>query len=112
MCVAIPKKVLALHKTASGTSADVDNGGELERVDTSLIESVSVGDFVLVFRGNALRVVDAEEAAKIQSALDCVQKVMDREFDENQIQAGFADLDNASSALPPHLARIVGKKVM
>ena len=107
MCVAIPKKVLALHKTASGTSADVDNGGELERVDTSLIESVSVGDFVLVFR-----VVDAEEAAKIQSALDCVQKVMDGEFDENQIQAGFADLDNASSALPPHLARIVGKKVM
>lgn len=108
MCVAIPKKVLALHKTASGTSADVDNG----RVDTSLIESVSVGDFVLVFRGNALRVVDAEEAAKIQSALDCVQKVMDGEFDENQIQAGFADLDNASSALPSHLARIVGKKVM
>ena len=82
MCVAIPKKVLALHKTASGTSADVDNGGELERVDTSLIESVSVGDFVLVFRGNALRVVDAEEAAKIQSALDCVQKVMDGEFDQ------------------------------
>ena len=52
MCVAIPKKVLALHKTASGTSADVNNGGKLERVDTSLIESVSVGDFVLVFRGS------------------------------------------------------------
>ena len=44
MCIAIPKKVIALHDTASGMSADVKNGEQVERVDISLLESVSTGD--------------------------------------------------------------------
>ena len=112
MCIAIPKKVISLHNTASGTSADVQDGDQVERVDTSLIESVAVGDYVLVFRGNALRVVQAEEAMKIQAALNCVQKVMQGQADEAQIENSFADLQSDSSRLSPHLAALVGKKVI
>lgn len=112
MCIAIPKKVIALHNTASGTSADVGNAGFVERVDTSLIEHVSVGDYVLVFRGNALRVVDAEEARKIQTALTCVEKVMQGQTNSDELLAGFSDLENDANRLPPHLANLVGKKVI
>lgn len=112
MCIAIPKKVIALHNTASGTSADVEDAGSVERVDTSLIEHLSVGDYVLVFRGNALRVVDAEEARRIQAALDCVEKVMQGQTDSRELLSGFADLEDEARRLPPHLTNLVGKKVI
>ena len=51
MCVAIPKKVLALHTTASGTRAAVETGGGWGRVDTELRDTVGVGDWVLVCGG-------------------------------------------------------------
>ncbi len=112
MCIAIPKKVLAIHKTASGSSVDVDNEGQIERVDTSLVENVSVGDYVLVFRGSALRVVDESEAQKIRRALVCVEQVMRGQSDAKQISEAFLDLSDSSDRLPPHLVSIVGKKVI
>ena len=77
MCVAIPHRVVGVHFTANGTSADIEVTGGVSKVDTSLLEEVKQGDYVLVFRGQALRVVSEEEAQQIQAALDCVQKVMD-----------------------------------
>lgn len=112
MCIAVPKKVLALHDTASGMSADVQSGEQIERVDISLLESVSPGDFVLVFRGNALRVVDAQEAAKIERALACVDKVMQGCTDTREINRTFEDLKSETVNLPPHLQNLVGKKVI
>ena len=112
MCIAVPKKVLALHDTASGMSADVQSGEQIERVDISLLESVSPGDFVLVFRGNALRVVDAHEAAKIERALACVDKVMQGCTDTREINRTFEDLESETVNLPHHLQNLVGKKVI
>lgn len=112
MCIAIPKKVIALHDTASGMSADVQNGEQVERVDISLLESVSPGDYVLVFRGNALRVIDAQEAAKIERAFACVDKVMQGCTDSREINRTFEDLESETINLPPHLKRLVGKKVI
>lgn len=112
MCIAIPRKVIAVHDTASGMSADVQSGKQIERVDISLLESVSPGDYVLVFRGNALRVVDAVEAAKIEQALACVDKVMQGCTDAQEINRTFEDLESETVNLPPHLKNLVGKKVI
>ena len=51
MCVAIPHRVVGVHFTANGTSADIEVTGGVSKVDTSLLEEVKQGDYVLVFRG-------------------------------------------------------------
>ncbi len=112
MCVAVPHRVVGVHQTATGSSADIDANGKITRVDTSLLSDVKVGDFILVFRSQALRVVEEDEARQIRAALACVQKVMQGSEDKNQIDEAFSDLVENPAKLPPHLAAIVGKKVL
>ena len=54
MCVAIPHRVVGVHFTANGTSADIEVTGGVSKVDTSLLEEVKQGDYVLVFRGQSI----------------------------------------------------------
>ncbi|MCL5734545.1 MAG: HypC/HybG/HupF family hydrogenase formation chaperone [Actinobacteria bacterium] len=50
MCLAVPAEVTALE----GFRATVSVGGALREVDVSLVDGVSVGDYVLVHAGFAL----------------------------------------------------------
>ncbi len=113
MCVAVPKKIKRVIETATGAYAEVypelDEAAprgktpKSERIDLGLINLPAVGDWILVFKDKALRVIDEEEAVKIQKALACVEAVMNGEADEAAIDAAFWDLGSADSRLPPHL---------
>ena len=61
MCLAIPAKVISLSESGM---ASVEIGGVKKDVSVSLIEDVSVGDYVIVHTGFALSKLDPEEAEK------------------------------------------------
>ena len=58
MCVAFPAEILAID----GTEAEVSIGGARRRASISLTPEASVGDFVLLHAGFAIRVLDLVEA--------------------------------------------------
>jgi hydrogenase expression/formation protein HypC len=58
MCVAIPCKVLSID----GYNAVVDAGGAQKDINTTLIDNISVGDYVLVHAGFAIQKVIKEYA--------------------------------------------------
>ena len=59
MCLAIPMQIKSLDPDGTALVARDD----LEaRVDTSLIESAKLGDYVIVHAGYAIEVLDLEEA--------------------------------------------------
>jgi len=60
MCLAVPARVTALD-TATAT-ATVSLGGVRKEISVALVESVAVGDYVLVHVGYALNRISAEEA--------------------------------------------------
>jgi len=57
MCLAVPAEVVSLE----GTIATVSVEGARREVDVSLIEEVTVGDYVLVHAGFALHRWDEED---------------------------------------------------
>jgi hydrogenase expression/formation protein HypC len=59
MCLAIPARVTELHDDETAT---VDLDGVKHRVQTSLLDDVRVGDYVIVHTGFALTKLDPEEA--------------------------------------------------
>lgn len=58
MCLAVPAKVL----TISGATATVDMMGNTTTADISLLEGVTIGDYVMVHAGFAIQKYDEEEA--------------------------------------------------
>jgi hydrogenase expression/formation protein HypC len=58
MCLAVPAKILSI----SGSTATVDMLGNTTSADLSLLENVTVGDYVLVHVGFAIQKYDEEEA--------------------------------------------------
>jgi hydrogenase expression/formation protein HypC len=61
MCLAIPAKVLEVE----GDSAKVDFGnGTTRAVNVALLDSVRVGQYVIVHAGFAIQVMDKSEAKK------------------------------------------------
>lgn len=61
MCLAIPAKVLEVK----GDSAKVDFGnGTTRAVNVALLDSVRVGQYVIVHAGFAIQVMDKSEAKK------------------------------------------------
>jgi hydrogenase expression/formation protein HypC len=61
MCLAVPAEVIEILENELGI---IDVGGAKTRVSLSLIDGVSVGDFVLVHAGFAIEKVDETEARK------------------------------------------------
>ena len=59
MCLAIPAKVLEVLDEGV---AKVDFGGIQKKVFTTLIDSVNVGEYVIVHAGYAIEVQSAEDA--------------------------------------------------
>jgi len=61
MCLAIPAQVVELRE---GDNAVVDLVGVRKEISLSLVDNVTVGDYVIVHVGYALNKLDPEEAAK------------------------------------------------
>jgi hydrogenase expression/formation protein HypC len=94
MCIAIPMRVLSVGGT---TAYCVGRNGDA-RVDTLLTGPLRPGQWVLTFLGSAREVVSAEEAARIDAALDALDAAM--AGDPSRVEAGFADLVGREPGLP------------
>lgn len=64
MCLTIPAKVISVEKD----KATVDFVGKKQKVDTQLVK-ISVGDYVIVSNGFAIKKVHNKEAKEILNIL-------------------------------------------
>lgn len=94
MCIGIPMRVVAVD----GVRARCEGRGETQDLDCMLVDAVAPGTWVLAFRGAAVRVLSAAEAAATNDALDALAAVL-----AGDVAAGFADLVDREPVLPPHL---------
>lgn len=72
MCIGLPMCVTGIepgHAWCAGRD-------ELRRVNTALVGTVAVGDWLLVFLGDAREVISAQRAAEVNAALDLVLGAM------------------------------------
>ena len=66
MCLAIPMKVLKIE----GSTGTLEIGGIQRTADLSLVEGVSIGDYVVVHAGFAISKTNEEEAKKTLELFD------------------------------------------
>ena len=65
MCLSVPARVLAIE----GSTATVDAGGNRLQAELALLETVEVGDYVLVHAGFAIDKYDQQEAEEVLALL-------------------------------------------
>lgn len=99
MCIGVPLQVQAPE--ADGVFALCGDGVVRERLDLRLVGPQPIGTWVLNFQGAARRVLDAEEAQQIRSALQALQAAL--HGDGQAIDELFADLAQREPQLPEHL---------
>lgn len=80
MCLAVPLEVVQILE---GGKAVVRQGGGTLQIDTSLLPSPRVGDWVLVHAGFAIQTVDSGEAERTLALLT--------ELAESEDPSGAAD---------------------
>lgn len=74
MCVAAPMRLVEL----SGDEGIAEQGGVRRKVSLALLDSVGIGDFVLVHAGFAIAVMDEEEALRDIEAIEaCAEESED-----------------------------------
>ena len=95
MCLGVPMQVIE-H---DGVTALCERRGEQRRVNLLLVGDVPPGAFVLVHVDNAIRVIDAEEAALVDDALLGLEAALAG----RSTDGFFADLTSREPELPPHL---------
>ena len=98
MCLGIPMRVT---DTGEG-HAWCEGRGERLHVDTRLLETLDVGDWVLVFHGVAREKLSEQRARDITSALAALDAALAGETD---LDRHFADLVNREPQLPEHLRK-------
>ena len=97
MCIGIPMQVIAVHEYVA--ICEQAAGSLPETVDTMLVGEVSVGDWLLVYKGAAREWLAPERAAQITLALQALDAIRQgHDFD-----AFFADLLEREPPLPAHL---------
>ncbi|MEG2154402.1 MAG: HypC/HybG/HupF family hydrogenase formation chaperone [Burkholderiaceae bacterium] len=99
MCIGIPMQV---REPLLGMAV-CEGRGKTERIDMMLVGELPVGGWILAFNGKAVRVLEADEAARIDMALDTVEKVMAGQAAD--VDTAFADIVGRTPQLPPHLRR-------
>jgi len=62
MCLAVPGKVLEIHRTVTPVMGTVDFAGVRKEVCLEWVPEVQVGHYVIVHVGFALNTVDEQEA--------------------------------------------------
>lgn len=62
MCLAIPGKVINYNELTQ--VGEVDVMGVMRKISFDLVQSVKIGDYVLVHAGFAIEKIDEEEAKK------------------------------------------------
>lgn len=87
MCLSIPMQVVELE--AGGDIAIVERGERRERVNMLFVGPQPVGTWVLVQLGFAKDVVEAEQLALIEEALEALAASLDGDYDP---QRYFTDL--------------------
>lgn len=87
MCLSIPMQVVELE--AGGDIAIVERGERRERVNMLFVGPQPVGTWVLVQLGFAKEVVEAEQLALIEEALEALAASLDGDYDP---QRYFTDL--------------------
>lgn len=97
MCIGVPMQVI----NGNAMRASCRNGDSVEEVDMMLLGEQAPGTWVQVFLGSARECISAEQALKIQQALQSVEQIMRGE--DGDVDALFADLINREPTLPPHL---------
>jgi len=70
MCLAIPGKVLELHRTDDLSLGTVSFGGVQKEVCLDWVPEAKVGDYVIVHVGFAISTMDEEEAKETLKLLD------------------------------------------
>ncbi len=110
MCIATPEVVLERKESATGPVGVIEHAGRRLTVDLSLTPEAQVGDTILYFRGNAVRLLGTQEAERIRAALGVLADAMDGKANESTIEAGFADLIENPGQLPEHLKKELEKK--
>lgn len=96
MCIGIPMRVISVD----GVVAVCEGRGTRAALDSSLVVTLAPGDWVLSFRGAAMRTMTADEAVQTNGALDALAAVLAGEPVRDEL---FADLVNRTPTLPPHL---------
>jgi len=95
MCVGIPMKVLEPRGRSARCAGRHGSG----LIDLSLVGPQPAGTWVLTFMGYAKAVLDAEEAARTEDALEAVDRALRGESFDHL----FADLIGREPELPKHL---------
>jgi hydrogenase expression/formation protein HypC len=72
MCLAVPAEVVEMLDNDLGT---IEVGGAKSRVSLSLVDGVSVGDFVLVHAGFAIEIIDETEARKTMELFEQLEQL-------------------------------------
>ena len=72
MCLVMPARVIEAPDPQTGLGR-VEAGGATRRVNLGLLDTVAVGDWVLVQMGIAVRKVDAETAREIVELVAALQ---------------------------------------
>jgi len=85
MCIGVPMKIV---ETGFGVAV-CESKGKRHEIDTMLIGEQPVGTWVLVFINAARQVIEPDEAMRIASALEALEKVM---AGDNEIDHLFPDL--------------------
>jgi hydrogenase expression/formation protein HypC len=101
MCIGIPMQVLPGGAGALVAWCDGRNGRE--QLDMLLVGAQPVGTWVLAFQGAARRVLDAQEAAGIDRALDALGGALAGDEGSIDLAAFFPDLIGREPQLPEHL---------
>lgn len=97
MCVGVPMRVIA----SSLGFAECEGRGRRERVNTMLVGDQPAGTWVLAFLGSAREVLEEEQAAHINAALDALEAAL---AGETRFDAFFPDLVDRTIEPPVTLA--------
>lgn len=96
MCVGVPMIVVSVEPGA----AWCEGRGERRRLDTTLLDGVVPGGWVLAFRGVARETMSADDAARTNAALDALEAAL---AGESSLDRFFPDLAGREPQLPEHL---------
>jgi hydrogenase expression/formation protein HypC len=97
MCVGIPMQVV----TVEGTTATCRGRLGPQAVDVQLVAPVAPGEWLLTFLGAARARLGADDASRIDQALDALAAIERGETVD--VAAFFADLVDREPVLPAHL---------